>query len=250
MTLNDTLFGLRASAQGTLSMAGKLALRGWATSPSTVHCNARPYCDAPVTMGRRTHHTDDCRMIEVSMLVACRKCNKCLQFRRLQWRDRIEREYHRTPGRVWFVTLTIDPILLAGILAEAALRDSHVPWERRIDDSAYKHVQRYLKRVRKSGARFRYLFVFERGAETGRPHYHALVHEVGPQPVTYRQIVGAWPAHVHAKLITDTGANMTMRYISKYLGKSFNTRPRSSILYGTKKKTTTHIIPSPVYNGV
>jgi len=228
------LVGPSASAESIYKMAGKLALRGGYISPSEYHLPRRPYCDAPVLVGRRTDPRDIGPTIEASMWVPCRKCNKCLQFRRLQWRERMEIETIRAK-RTWFVTLTFCPVVLAGILAEAHLRSDARSFDRAVDDCAYKHVQRYLKRLRKEAPPFRYVFVFERGEQTGRPHYHGLIHEGGLECVTYRQITSNWPSHTHAKLVSNSGALVGTRYVSKYLGKSLDTRPRASLSYGAKQ---------------
>lgn len=217
-------------------MAAKLALRGGFISPSEYHLPARSYCTAPVLIGRRAGPKHGLkRSLEVSMYVPCRKCPKCLKFRRLRWRERMESETLATKFRTWFVTFTFDPLALAGILAMAHSADPSKLFEQRVDEAAYKHLQRAIKRLRKSGAAFRYVFVFERGEETGRPHYHGLIHESGPAPVTYRQIAGCWRFISHAKLMPD-GDLITFRYISKYLGKSLSIRPRASLKYGSKVK--------------
>lgn len=234
------LVGASPSSEGTLKMAAKLALRGGYISPSEVHSPARPYCNEPVLIGRRTHPREIVRTMEVSMWAPCRKCPKCLQFRRLQWRDRMEREYDRTVGRTWFLTLTFDPIRLAVIHAKAHIRSSSPGYARAVDDVAYEHMQLYFKRLRKQGLRFRYFAVFELGSETGRPHYHALLHEGGPNPVTYRALRDTWPSPIfHAKLLEKAGSQITVRYLSKYLGKSLSTRPRCSLHYGNVKKQMT-----------
>lgn len=175
------------------------------------------------------------------MFVPCRKCAKCLKFRRLHWLTRMEWETNR-PGRTWFVTLTFSPVELAKILSEAHVTNP-LPggFDAAVDAAAYRRVQLWLKRLRKSGAQFRYVAVFERGSETGRPHYHALVHENGPSPITYRQLTEGWPDHAHAKLVGG-GADVTpserliaLRYVAKYIGKVFGHRPRASRNYGSSK---------------
>lgn len=236
MTPPRWLVGPSASADGVYKMAAKLALRGGYISPSEVHLPARPYCNAPVLVGRRTSPKDAGRTIEASMWGPCRKCDKCLQFRRLKWRDRLEREYDRTIGRTWFGTLTFDPVRLAVVLAKAHVSQHHPDFARKVDDIAYREVQLFLKRLRKSVGRFRYFAVFELGTETGRPHYHVLIHETVPHQISYRAMRDAWPSPVfHAKLV-ENDHKITVRYLSKYLGKALSTRPRCSQHYGNVRR--------------
>lgn len=238
MTLRGTLFGPTPYGEGVLKMAAKIALRGGMRSASSFHSGKLPYCNSPVLIGRRAGPKQHLkRSIEVSMHGPCRKCDKCLQFRRLRWRDRIEREFDAATARTWFLTLTFDPVRLAAILCEAHARNNHPDFYRRVDDVAYGHMQRFFKRLRKDGFQFRYFAVFERGSETGRPHYHALLHEGGLKPLTYRAMRDGWPSPIfHAKLVENSTAKITGRYLSKYLGKALTTRPRSSLHYGSLKK--------------
>ncbi|MDF2760237.1 MAG: hypothetical protein K0S99_2871 [Thermomicrobiales bacterium] len=159
------------------------------------------------------------------MQVPCRKCPRCLQFRQLRWRERALYECARA-NRTWAVTLTFSPVQLAGVLVSAD-GGQLVQVERR----AYRDVQLYLKRLRKSGAVFRYLAVFERGESSGRAHYHLLVHETGTHPVPKRVIEETWPSHVHARLV-DKATTGSASYVTKYLTKNLAVRPRASGRYG------------------
>lgn len=173
------------------------------------------------------------------MTVPCRKCPRCLQFRQLRWRQRAIQEIAQA-NRTWFVTLTFSPVQLAGVLVSAAKPDL-VQVERR----AYRDVQHYMKRLRKTGAAFRYLAVYERGEASGRSHYHLLVHETGRWPIPKRVLEDTWPSHVHARLVDDvtTGA---ATYVTKYLTKAIEIRPRASVKYGRNalKENVTHTIPN------
>lgn len=143
----------------------------------------------------------------------------------MKWRGRAIEEIAQAK-RTWFMTLTFSPSHLAGVLVSGK-SDKLVDIERR----AYADVQRYLKRLRKTKAVFRYLAVFERGEQSGRAHYHLLLHETGRFPIPKRVLEDTWPSLVHARLVdpTTTGA---ASYLTKYLTKSFDVRPRASSRYG------------------
>nr|QXN72816.1 MAG: replication initiator protein [Microvirus sp.] len=160
------------------------------------------------------------------MDVPCRKCARCRQFRQMRWRERAIYEM-AIANRTWAVTLTFSPIQLAGVLASAKGPEL-VDVERR----AYADVQRYFKRLRKGGAVFRYLAVFERGEESGRMHYHVLLHETGRFPVPKGVLDEAWPSFVHARLVDSAAGPGAASYITKYATKELSVRPRASERYG------------------
>jgi len=209
-------------------MAAKLALQGFQKSQTLVVDPRKPYCDSPVLLQRRVRAGGYDRSLEVNAFRPCRRCAKCLQFRQMQWRQRALNEIARA-NRTWMVTLTFAPTHLAGLYAERAV--ANFEGLRGLDRVAYPHVQKYLKRVRKfSKAKIRYLCVFELGEKSGRAHYHALLHEVGEQPVTKACLQGQWRSHVHAKLVANGRGSAS--YITKYATKSLDIRPRASSGYG------------------
>lgn len=235
--LNDVIFGPSPNQETVLKLAAKVALRGGMQSRFRYQSQWSCYCTDPVTVHRRTSSKQDVGLpLEVTITVPCRKCPRCLQFRRLKWRQRLEDEYKRTAGRTWVIRLSFDPIMLAGILAEAdTLRDS-LEYDQRVDMAAYRHLQRYFKRLRRQGFSFRYFFVFERGDLNGRPHYHGLIHEVGQKPIPYRALDGEWRSHTHVRLFDEALGLRGFRYLTKYLGKSLHVRPRASLRYGLARK--------------
>lgn len=209
------------------SSATKAALKllRYQVSPTTFHVPHKPYCDEPVplTLSQRAGKTSG---VYVEMFGPCRKCEKCLLFRRLKWRDRITVE-NRSAPRSWFVTLTFSPIHLAGIIAKAYTLD--LPIEAATERVAYTHVQGYLDRLRKSCGSFRYVAIPEYGEENGRLHYHLIIHEKVFGSVLHRQLNQKWRSHVSASLVKDARGSGT--YLSKYLTKSFS-RVRASAQYG------------------
>lgn len=248
----------QARNQGTRALAVKIALHGGRIGKSSFLADWQPYCDEPVTLDRRITSReavtlatvggvkvrDEITAMEVSLKVPCRRCPKCLQFRQMAWRERAILEIARAK-RTWWITLTIDPQMLANIHMEARgteLRD--------IERAAYPRIQRYFKRLRKlfrkhadriydkdgtligyDEARFRYLAVFELGEKTGRPHYHLFLHETGTRPCLKIHIESQWRCNVHARLVSGDGSSRAS-YITKYATKSFSIRPRASLAYG------------------
>lgn len=234
------------NSRGLYKLAARAGLEGFARvlSDGTVSRTAfdirwKFYCDSPVRIersirsgarfmeGQSWHGRPG---VEVTMDVPCRKCEKCRQLRRLRWRDRAQSEIAAAP-RTWFVTLTFDPEHLAGIHVEAQRERGE--WDVKVDTAAYRHVQKYLKRLRKAAnTRFRYLAVYERGEKTGRAHYHLLLHEIaGQRPILKRTLEGQWRSHVHARLVAGDGCRQAV-YLTAYATKSALSRPRASNRYG------------------
>ena len=211
-------------------VARHLALSGHQVSRTEFHDPRKPYCDDPVLVGHRSRRMVGLLPVEASAWRPCRRCPKCLQFRQMRWRERAMNEIAQSK-RSWFITLTFSPVHLAGILLAAKSADVTA-----VDAAAYAHVQRYFKRLRKNQPllRFRYLAVYERGEETGRSHYHVLLHETGTRPVTKRSLEEAWPSNVHARLVDGT-AGGAAGYITKYTTKSIDIRPRASSYYGNHR---------------
>jgi len=141
--------------------------------------------------------------------------------------------------RSWFVTLTYDPPHMAGVMQEARRRR-----DGSVENASWLHVSRYIKRLRKGGARFegdtvwppeafRYAAIHERGDETGRTHWHLLVHELGPRPIGNRHLKAAWRSNVDCSLV-DAAESGLAAYLTTYLNKGSG-RPRASLHYGRLK---------------
>lgn len=222
---------LNPQERGTLSLAVNIALKGGQRSRTVFELHVKPYCDSPIRIGRRVSSKKRVG-VEASMWVACRKCGKCLQFRQMRWRARALTEIAKAP-RTWMVSLTFSPLHLAGVLAAAALSDK-TDATARIDNAAYPHIQRFLKRMRRAyKKKLRFLAVFERGEKTGRAHYHLLLHEVDG-PILKQWIEEQWPSHVHARLV-DKARPGAASYVTKYATKSLSVRVRASGSYGLTK---------------
>lgn len=215
--------------RGTQSLAVKIALSGGAVSKGVFVSKWVPYCDEPVEINRMItsrEAVDELKAMEVSLKVPCRRCKKCLQFRQMKWRESAITEIS-VANRTWWMCLTFEPIHLAGILLEAESDEM-----KKIEGAAYKHVQRYFKRLRKHKNVFRYLAVFELGKQTGRQHYHLLLHENGDKPILKKCLEDQWRSNVWARLVRCDEAGGRASYITKYTTKHFDIRPRASFGYG------------------
>lgn len=224
---------LRKERSAAQKAAVTFALRGHQVSQTVFHDPSMPYCDSPVLVGlrhRASEHMPGLPSLEVSSHRPCRRCEKCLRFRQMRWRERARFEI-ASAKRTWFVTLTFSPVHLAGVLAAAAGGSV-----KQVEASAYKHVQKFFKRLRKNHplAKFRYLAVYERGSDTGRSHYHVLIHEVGQRPVLKAHLESEWASFVNARLVS-VEAGGAAGYVTKYLTKSLDIPPRASNGYGVAK---------------
>ena len=223
--------------RATRRMAMNISLRGGQLTSSQLHDPSVPYCDAPRPIERFIKAGGPDRPLHVTAFRPCRRCEKCLQFRQMKWRERAVHEImDDATRRTWWMTLTLSPHHLAGILQEARDRPG-ADWDQRVDGAAYRHVTRYLKRLRKTAkTRFRYLWVFERGDETGRPHYHGLIHEIG-SPITKSTLEAQWRSNVHCRLVAkDRRGQGAASYVTKYATKSLSVRIRASSAYGKDKQ--------------
>lgn len=230
MTPSDRLGALSKLRLREVSAAERYALnnphnRISATKWANYH---KPFCDDPkeITLSRRPGGGTPALTAE--FYAPCRKCEKCLLYRQLHWAERMTKECE-LHERSWFVTLTFDPIHLAGIVLESYRFKKVQSHEAAIEAAAYTHVQRYFKRLRKNGARFLYAAVPELGSETERLHYHLLLHETKLGSLTYRMLSSQWRSFIFANLVRSS--TRTGSYVSKYLTKSHH-RIRASQNYG------------------
>lgn len=217
------------------SQLASLRLKGYHGTNTTVWVDHQPYCDDPKHVQTRAPHGKhlltgaNLPELQIHRLAPCRKCEKCLKFRKLQWAERARFELKCSP-RTWKVTLTISPRMMAAAIMSAKSAGTT------LEPVLYSSVQRYCKRLRKAGHKFRYLAVHERGEEYGRSHYHLLLHEIAACPeVPKRAIEAKWPCNVHARLAGRTPAEVAQAagYITSYTTKAFDTRPRASNGYGS-----------------
>lgn len=196
--------------------------------------------------------------------VRCRKCSLCLQAKMRYW---AAAGYHQTRSaldagkRTWFGTLTFSAEWQAR-LANAAQEkwmiensnSSEIPtwWEDQLCDHRFSLVrkevvhelQKYWKRLRKAGHKYKYLVAIERH-KSGNPHIHWLLHEVDA-PIRKRHLQAAWP-HGFTKIVIVGGksrnsanAAKAAHYVVKYLSKSAQARQIASKGYRPNKQANTH----------
>ena len=193
------------------------------------------------------------RGYEVLLKVPCRKCEKCLRFRQMQWRERALHEIQRHPYN-YFVTLTFSPAHLAGIIYEANVQNKP------LETVAYSHVAKYWKRLRKGRSsrmanaqssetqgrkrqvfdplNLRYIGIFELGDENGRPHFHMLIHLNRWVPAEV--LTDEWRSRADAELVRSREGSAT--YITKYLTKTLGgSRIRASQSYGDTPPTSLEV---------
>lgn len=94
----------------------------------------------------------------------------------------------------------------------------------------YSDVQKYFKRLRNDGYRFKYLCAGEYGKRKGRAHWHAIIFfdGVAPERVLRQNIHDPyWP---HGYSFWDTGDLASFRYTCKYVVKDLNDQMAQSYI--------------------
>lgn len=135
--------------------------------------------------------------------VPCGKCAWCRRQKRNEWclRFQVEQDDNLFTS---FVTLTYS--------------DDHLPFN--IDESTGEvkyvasktDIQKFIKRLRKAGYKFKYFLVSELGPKNLRPHYHALFFS---NDITLDNAINdKWEKGFTTCLPATAGA---MRYVTKYI---------------------------------
>lgn len=138
--------------------------------------------------GRYLHKQD--------MIVPCGNCAFCAATRRSDWATRLHYEARLHYGSK-FVSMTY--------------ADAHLSWKEGRSQLVKSDLQKWFKRVRKAGYKFRYYAVGEYGAKTFRPHYHVILFGDVPDEV----IKKAWPfGYVHIGKVTQASINYCLGYLS------------------------------------
>lgn len=139
---------------------------------------------------------------EYPVRVPCGKCLACLSNKRSEWAFRLEQE-HKFSKSALFITLTYD--------------QNHYPTNGSL---CKKHVQDYLKRLRKengkvSNCKVRYYGVGEYGTVYGRAHYHILLFNTSEEIArsVWRDSKGESIGLVHCGKVTAA----SVAYVLKYL---------------------------------
>lgn len=178
--------------------------------------------------------------VPVSFDSRCRKCSNCLAHRRRLWTARASDEL-KAAHRTWFATLTVSPenrFVASMNAAASAARAGHGSWRSMSSENQFRYlveylnreIDKFLKRVRKSGAPFRYLLVSE-AHKDGFPHFHMLIHEAA-LPLTKRLLESNWRLGYSQFRLVNNADPRSAFYACKYLAKSAQTRVRASRRYG------------------
>lgn len=128
--------------------------------------------------------------------VPCGKCLFCLQNKRNDWAMRLMQEHRYSDGAM-FITLTYNE----------KFRPEH--------GVSKRHLQLFLKRLRKKVSHLRYYAVGEYGTKTLRPHYHAILFNCSDDAF----VRAAWSLNGRAIGIVDIGKvnEASIRYVTKYV---------------------------------
>lgn len=184
------------------------------------------------------------RKVFAELLAPCRRCPACLSKRRQMWGARGAAETAMSL-RTWFGTLTARPEVQLYWLATArrvarvqGLGDydalPSADQFRLLVKQSGRELTLWLKRVRKeSGVPLRYFAVAEQH-RSGLPHWHILVHEVGP-PVGKRLLEGHWRSGFSQWRLVKASDPKAAFYCAKYLAKSAESRVRASASYGHQR---------------
>lgn len=202
-------------------------------------------CSSPVSVA-----ANDGRTIFVRRRVRCRRCKACLRARTNYWGFAAQRQTEEAQAaglRTWFGTLTLSPDAQAEMLGRARAlspESGNADWWddpscderfRLVRDVLLAEMQKYWKRLRKAGHRFKYFLVFERH-KSGLPHMHWLLHEA-EDPITKRAIQAQWPwGHSNVSIVggrskNAAAPNKAAWYVVKYLSKSVQARQIASHKY-------------------
>lgn len=138
------------------------------------------------------------------MVVPCGNCSFCTATKRSDWATRLEYESKLHVVKK-FITLTY--------------ANAHLKWDKGNSQLCKSDLQKWFKRVRKTGARIRYFAVGEYGSTTYRPHYHILLFG----DVSDEVIRSSWKfGHVHIGQVTQASIMYCLGYIIN--GKSWKMR--------------------------
>lgn len=183
-------------------------------------CEKNWFNDKPMIGGERKF---------IDLLVPCRKCETCLAKRSYMWFFRAKNEFGLS-CRTWFGTLTLSPERHYWCECQGNWSSDELEQLRIRHSVISKEITKYIKRLRKTGAVFRYLLVLE-CHKSGLPHYHLLCHEQSCDNVLRKKILqDKWTWGFSSwKLAQDANS---CAYVAKYLSKSMLARVRASENYG------------------
>lgn len=228
---------LAAGAERTAINSLDWNVAGPCQNPIPIEKYGRPYPDQDGYVTVKPFKTEV--PFGVVLRCPCRVCDACRKRRQWEWHHRAYAEMLGSP-RTWFATLTLRPASRLWFLNQARqlAATQGDDFEALTDEMKFgrlcrvvgKEVTRYLARLRKHSAPFRYLVVYERHKD-GLPHLHGLLHETVEGSQTERLLRKQWLAgHSMFKCVDLNPA--VAGYVAKYLAKANLARVRASLRYG------------------
>jgi len=152
---------------------------------------------------------DSPEKLKTGQTVPCGKCADCIAMHREDWYKRIYIEADNSLFSL-FVTLTYD--------------EEHLPWAD-LPVLNYPDLQKYFKRLRKAGLKFKYFAVGEYGERSARPHYHLLM--FFQSIFDWEKIENLWQnGNVHVMLTNEAMIKYTLKDMLKETS-LFDEIPRS-----------------------
>lgn len=152
---------------------------------------------------------------KLDMVVPCGNCAFCLATKRSDWALRLHYEGRKHLCKK-FITLTY--------------ADQNLVWKNGTSQLHKRHLQLWLKRIRRAGFQVRYFAVGEYGSKTFRPHYHVILFGNVPDDV----IRSSWNTgedsgfqplgHVHIGTVTEASIMYCLGYIVNGKGWKMRTR--------------------------
>lgn len=136
--------------------------------------------------------------------VPCGRCAFCAIQKRSDWALRLHYEAKKHVGSR-FVTLTY--------------ANPHLKWSKGVPQLDKTDLQKFFKRVRRAGQKFRYYAVGEYGSKTYRPHYHVIMFG----DIDEKIVRQSWPfGHVHIGTVTSASVMYCLGYVVNAKGKGMS----------------------------
>lgn len=139
-------------------------------------------------------------LVDGDIPVPCGRCENCKVRKISQWSFRLSIE-EKNCCSAWFLTLTYDT--------------DHVPITKQgFMSLRYKHVQNFLKLIRKKqDEKIIYFCVGEYGTKKGRPHYHLIIFNLK----NVQNVIENWE---HGEVYFGSVTSSSVGYVLKYILKS------------------------------
>lgn len=152
--------------------------------------------------------------------ISCRKCKQCLSHHQMDWEGKCIAE-SKVVRRADFVCLTYGRVDVKDgkpvpyYVNEASA--DHV----RAAVLTYSDVQKFFKKLRSAGHKFRYFAVGEYGSTKGRSHWHILMYWISVPPKVTFGVRFDWSPWEHGFSQFDPISYADVRYCCKYIEKDW-----------------------------